>query len=136
MRKTKIICTLGPSTDKGDVLRDLIANGMNVARFNFSHGSYEEHGGRLAKLKALREELGKPVAALLDTKGVLEFASRSWNFVTPGTGHDAAWWRRFLETLRDCGYDGALSIEQEDYTIPLEEALQKAVSLLRQALPA
>ena len=69
MRKTKIICTLGPSTDKGDVLRDLIANGMNVARFNFSHGSYEEHGGRLAKLKALREELGKPVAALLDTKG-------------------------------------------------------------------
>ena len=69
MRKTKIICTLGPSTDKGDVLRDLIANGMNVARFNFSHGSYEEHGGRLAKLRALREELGKPVAALLDTKG-------------------------------------------------------------------
>ena len=69
MRKTKIICTLGPSTDKEGVLRDLIANGMNVARFNFSHGSYEEHGGRLAKLKALREELGKPVAALLDTKG-------------------------------------------------------------------
>ena len=69
MRKTKIICTLGPSTDKGDVLRDLIANGMNVARFNFSHGSYEEHGGRLAKLKSLRQELGKPVAALLDTKG-------------------------------------------------------------------
>ena len=69
MRKTKIICTLGPSTDKGDVLRELIANGMNVARFNFSKGSYEEHGGRLANLKALREELGKPVAALLDTKG-------------------------------------------------------------------
>ena len=69
MRKTKIICTLGPSTDKGDVLRELVANGMNVARFNFSHGSYEEHGGRLANLKALREELGKPVAALLDTKG-------------------------------------------------------------------
>ena len=69
MRKTKIICTLGPSTDKGDVVRALIANGMNEARVNFSHGSYEEHGGRLAKLKALREELGKPVAALLDTKG-------------------------------------------------------------------
>ena len=68
MRKTKIICTLGPSTDKEGVLRDLIANGMNVARFNFSHGSHEEHLGRLEKLKALREELGKPVA-LLDTKG-------------------------------------------------------------------
>ena len=69
MRKTKIICTLGPSTDKEGVLRDLIANGMNVARFNFSHGSHEEHLGRLEKLQALREELGKPVAALLDTKG-------------------------------------------------------------------
>ena len=69
MRKTKIICTLGPSTDKDGVLRALIANGMNVARFNFSHGSHEEHKGRLDLLKSLREELGKPVAALLDTKG-------------------------------------------------------------------
>ena len=69
MRKTKIICTLGPSTDKDGVLRELIANGMNVARFNFSHGSHEEHKGRLDNLKAIRAELGKPVAALLDTKG-------------------------------------------------------------------
>lgn len=51
MRKTKIICTLGPSTDKDGVLRELVANGMNVARFNFSHGSYEEHKGRLDMLK-------------------------------------------------------------------------------------
>ena len=69
MRKTKIICTLGPSTDKDGVLRELVANGMNVARFNFSHGSYEEHKGRLDNLKAIRAGLGKPVAALLDTKG-------------------------------------------------------------------
>ena len=69
MRKTKIICTLGPSTDKDGVLRELVANGMNVARFNFSHGSYEEHKGRLDNLKTIRAELGKPVAALLDTKG-------------------------------------------------------------------
>ena len=69
MRKTKIICTLGPSTDQEGVLRELVANGMNVARFNFSHGSHEEHLGRFDKLKAIREELGKPVAALLDTKG-------------------------------------------------------------------
>ena len=68
-RKTKIICTLGPSTDKGDVLKQLILEGMNVARFNFSHGSYEEQEARLNKLRALREELGRPVAALLDTKG-------------------------------------------------------------------
>lgn len=87
-------------------------------------------------IKDVRLEPAAGQNTLLDTKGVLEFASRSWNFVTPGAGHDAAWWRRFLETLRDCGYDGALSIEQEDYTIPLEEALEKAVSLLRQALPA
>lgn len=69
MRKTKIICTLGPSTDKEGVLRELVANGMNVARFNFSHGSHEEHKGRFDLLKSLREELDKPVAALLDTKG-------------------------------------------------------------------
>ena len=69
MRKTKIICTLGPSTDKDGVLRELVANGMNVARFNFSHGSYEEHKGRLDMLKSVRAELNKPVAALLDTKG-------------------------------------------------------------------
>ena len=69
MRKTKIICTLGPSTDQEGVLRELVANGMNVARFNFSHGSHEEHLGRFEKLKTIREELGKPVAALLDTKG-------------------------------------------------------------------
>ena len=57
MRKTKIICTLGPSTDKEGVLRALVENGMNVARFNFSHGSHEEHKGRLDALKAIREEL-------------------------------------------------------------------------------
>ena len=68
-RKTKIICTLGPATEKGDVLRQLIMEGMNVARFNFSHGPHEEQKARLEKLVALREELGKPVATLLDTKG-------------------------------------------------------------------
>ena len=69
MRKTKIICSLGPATDKEGVLRELVLNGMNVARFNFSHGSHEEHKARLDALKAIREELDMPVAALLDTKG-------------------------------------------------------------------
>ena len=136
MRRTKIVCTLGPATKDDKILRALIDNGMNVARQNFSHGTHESHKIDHDRVIRIAREAGQPVATLLDTKGVLEFASRSWNFVTPGTGHDAAWWRRFLETLQDCGYDGALSIEQEDYTIPLEEALQKAVSLLRQALPA
>ena len=69
MRKTKIVCTLGPATDREGVLRELLKAGMNVARFNFSHGSHEEHKGRLDQLKALREELDLPIAALLDTKG-------------------------------------------------------------------
>lgn len=87
-------------------------------------------------IKDVRIEPAAGQNTLLDTKGVLEYASRSWNFVTPGSGHGADWWRAFLRTLRESGYDGALSIEQEDYTIPLEEALKKAVSLLRQVLPA
>lgn len=69
MRKTKIICTLGPSTDAPGVLETMMKNGMDVARFNFSHGSHAEHKGRLEQLKALREEFDIPVAALLDTKG-------------------------------------------------------------------
>lgn len=69
LRKTKIICTLGPATDSGDVLRELIQEGMNVARFNFSHGSHDEQLRRLKMLRKLRAELHKPVAALLDTKG-------------------------------------------------------------------
>ena len=69
MRKTKIICTLGPSTDKNDVLRKLVLAGMDVARFNFSHADHEEHLGRLKKLEELRQELHIPVATLLDTKG-------------------------------------------------------------------
>jgi pyruvate kinase len=69
MRKTKIICTLGPSTDKGDVMRELALAGMDCARFNFSHADHEEHYGRLVRLRQIREELDIPIAALLDTKG-------------------------------------------------------------------
>ena len=68
-RRTKIICTLGPSTDNEAVMRALIEEGMNVARFNFSHGPHDEQMGRLKMLRKLRKELGKYVAALLDTKG-------------------------------------------------------------------
>ncbi|MBR0410805.1 MAG: pyruvate kinase [Eubacterium sp.] len=69
MRKTKIICTLGPATDKGDVLEQLILNGMDVARFNFSHGTHEEQKGRMDRLKEMRKKLNVPIASLLDTKG-------------------------------------------------------------------
>ena len=69
MRKTKIVCTLGPSTDQPGILRQLLENGMNVARFNFSHGDYAEHKGRLDQLRALSKELGVSIPAMLDTKG-------------------------------------------------------------------
>lgn len=69
MRKTKIVCTLGPSTDNEDVMRQLMIEGMNVARLNFSHGGYEEHRKRMDMVKKIRKELKKPVAVLLDTKG-------------------------------------------------------------------
>ena len=69
MRRTKIVCTMGPSTDKDGVLKKLIENGMNVARFNFSHGDYEEHRRRFEELRRISAELDRPVAAMLDTKG-------------------------------------------------------------------
>lgn len=69
MRRTKIICTLGPATDGEGVLEQLAEEGMDVARFNFSHGTHEEQKVRLDRLKEIRERLGKPIAALLDTKG-------------------------------------------------------------------
>lgn len=69
MRKTKIICTLGPATNKDSVVRELMLAGMNVARFNFSHSTQADHKARFEQLVRIREELGLPVAALLDTKG-------------------------------------------------------------------
>lgn len=68
-RKTKIICTLGPATDNEETLRQLMQNGMNTARLNFSHGSYEEQKRRIDMVKKVREELNLPIPLLLDTKG-------------------------------------------------------------------
>ena len=69
MRKTKIICTMGPSTDTGDLMQQLVREGMDVARFNFSHGPHDGQRGRIQKLRELRKKYDRPVAALLDTKG-------------------------------------------------------------------
>ena len=69
MRKTKIVCTMGPALESDQIIRTLMLEGMDVARFNFSHGDHEEQKRRLDRLKRVREELGIPVAALLDTKG-------------------------------------------------------------------
>ncbi len=69
MRKTKIVCTMGPNTNDRELMKKMVEKGMNIARFNFSHGDHEEQKSRMDMLKGIREELGKPVAILLDTKG-------------------------------------------------------------------
>ena len=69
MRKTKIVCTIGPASESEEVLRELCLNGMNVARLNFSHGTHEEHLERINRIKKVRKELGLPIAIMLDTKG-------------------------------------------------------------------
>ena len=69
MRKTKIVCTLGPSTDNEEVLKNLMLEGMNVARINFSHGNYQDQEGRINLFKKVRDELELPISLLLDTQG-------------------------------------------------------------------
>ena len=69
MRKTKIVCTIGPASESEEVLRELCLNGMNVARLNFSHGTHEEHLARINRIKKVRQELDLPIAIMLDTKG-------------------------------------------------------------------
>jgi len=69
MKKTKIICTMGPNTNDRELMKKLVENGMDIARFNFSHGDHDEQKERMDMLKSIREEVGKPVAILLDTKG-------------------------------------------------------------------
>ena len=80
MKKTKIVCTLGPASQSEEVLTQLVENGLNVCRFNFSHGSHEEHKERFDMAKKVREKLNKPVAILLDTKGP---EIRTGNFSDP-----------------------------------------------------
>lgn len=69
MRRTKIVCTIGPTSQDEDILRKLMKAGMNVARFNFSHGDHEEHGAKLERIRSISRELDLPVAVLLDTRG-------------------------------------------------------------------
>jgi len=69
MRKTKIVCTIGPASESLEMMKKLIEAGMNVARLNFSHGDFEEHGNRIKNIRQASKELGKTVAILLDTKG-------------------------------------------------------------------
>lgn len=69
MRKTKIICTIGPASEHEDILTQMCTAGMNVARLNFSHGTHEEHQSKINLIKKVREKLDLPIAIMLDTKG-------------------------------------------------------------------
>ncbi|MDO5517780.1 MAG: pyruvate kinase, partial [Clostridium sp.] len=69
MRKTKIICTLGPASDNKEIITELINSGMNISRHNFSHGTYEDNGEKINLVKDIRKELNEPIQILLDTKG-------------------------------------------------------------------
>ena len=85
MRKTKIVCTLGPAVDDYKTLAKLFSAGMNVARFNFSHGDYEQQGKRIALFKSVRESLNLYIPMMLDTKGpeirIGTFKDKSINLV-------------------------------------------------------
>ena len=97
-KRTKIVCTLGPASEKEETLRELIKSGLNVARMNFSHGSHEEHKGRMDLVKKVREKLNKPVAILLDTKGP---EIRTGNFDQPEVLLEEG--QKFTITMKDVG---------------------------------
>src|SRR4030042_2267771 len=111
MRKTKIICTLGPATDSEAVLRQLFGNGMNVARLNFSHGTLEDHRTRTEQFKKIRDETGIPAGLLLDTRGpeirIKQFANKEVD-LAPGAS--------FILTVDDVpGTEAVVSVTYEGF---------------------
>lgn len=104
------------------------ANPIRVAR-ELGNAIYHVH------VKDVRIELPAEVNTLLDGKGVLDYSQRSWNFSIPGYGHDGRWWCEFLVTLKMIGYDGVLSIENEDYTMDTMTALRKTTTFIRGIIP-
>lgn len=95
-KRTKIVCTLGPASDKEEILKELVENGLNVCRFNFSHGSHEEHKQRMDIVKKVREDLNEPIAILLDTKGP---EIRTGNFDAPEVLLEEG--QKFTITMKD-----------------------------------
>ncbi|WP_306489219.1 pyruvate kinase [Anaerococcus octavius] len=87
LKKTKIVCTIGPSSESPEIIEDLIKNGMNVARLNFSHGTHEEHLAKMKTIRKVRRKLNSPIAIMLDTKGP-EIRTGNFNidevFLKPG----------------------------------------------------
>lgn len=127
-RKTKIICTLGPATDDPQVLEKMILAGLDVARFNFSHGTYEDHEKRLEELVELRNKLNMPIATLLDTKGP---EIRLGDFENPN-GVEIKDGDKFVLTTKEClgtkercfvNYDGLTGDVKKGTTILINDGL-------------
>ena len=129
MRKTKIICTLGPNAENYEILKQL-ADFMDVGRFNFSHGSYEEHKGKLELLKKVCEEKNKPIARLLDTKGpeIRTGNNENGGKITLVEGEE------IIITTNEClntnkkiyiNYAGLINDIKEDNTILLDDGLME-----------
>ena len=129
MRKTKIICTLGPNAENYEILKQL-ADFMDVGRFNFSHGSYEEHKGKLELLKKVCEEKNKPIARLLDTKGpeIRTGNNENGGKITLVEGEE------IIITTKEClntnkkiyiNYAGLINDIKEDNTILLDDGLME-----------
>lgn len=111
MRKTKIVCTIGPTSENEEMLSKLISNGMNAARLNFSHGSYEEHGRRIELVKKLRKNTNKPIGIILDTKGP---EIRTGNF--KNNGLDLIEGQKFTLTTRQLeGDESICSVSYEKF---------------------
>ena len=117
MRKTKIICTIGPACQDEETMRQLMLAGMNVARLNFSHGTHEDHLQKINTIKKVRTELGLPVAIMLDTKGpeyrIRAFENGSVN-LKPGD--------EFIFTTEDVtGNEKQVSVNYEELAHELEK---------------
>lgn len=117
MRRTKIVCTIGPASEKHETLKAMIEAGMNVARLNFSHGSHEEHGKRIEAIRQVAKEMGKTIAILLDTKGP---EIRLGEFLEPPVYLEAG--QRFtLTTESILGNQQKVSVTYEDLPQDVKE---------------
>lgn len=127
MRKTKIICTLGPASETEEIFTAMCHAGLNVARLNFSHGTYEEHQKKIDMVKKVREELNLPIALMLDTKGpeyrIKTFKNKS---VTLNDGDTFTFTTRNIEgdeTIVSVNYDGLVNDLKEGDTILVNNGL-------------
>lgn len=119
MKKTKIVCTLGPSTDSKEKLTAMIEAGMNVARFNFSHGTHEQHKERYLQLREVAAECGKPVGVLLDTKGP-EIRVKKFKDGKVVLKHDET----FTFTTREVeGTEEIVSVTYQNFPTDVEEGM-------------